>query len=54
MELFCLPLLTFKEQVHEERVDTTDLWLNINRRCAIRYVVHLPVRQKPNLSTISI
>jgi hypothetical protein len=52
MEFFCLPLLTFKEQVLEERVDATNLWLNINRCCAIRYEVHLPVRQKPNLTTL--
>jgi hypothetical protein len=31
MEFFCLPLLTFKEQVHEERVDVVDLWFNINQ-----------------------
>jgi hypothetical protein len=46
------PLLTFKEQVHEERVDITNLWPNINQHCAIWYDVHLPVKQKPNLSTI--
>jgi hypothetical protein len=50
-EFFCLPLLTFKEQVHEKRVDVVDLWFNINWRRDIRYDVHLPVRQKPNLST---
>jgi hypothetical protein len=51
MEFFCLPLLTFKEQVHEERVGIADLWLGINRRRTIHYDVPLPVRQEPNLST---
>jgi hypothetical protein len=44
-------LLTFKEQVHEERVDIANLWPNIDWRCAIRHDVNQPVKQKPNLST---
>jgi hypothetical protein len=40
-----------KEQVHEERVGIADLCLSINRCRTIRYDVHLPVRQKLNLST---
>jgi hypothetical protein len=52
MEFFCLPLLSFKEQVHEERVDIVNLQLNINWRHDICYDMHLPVRQKPNLSTV--
>jgi hypothetical protein len=45
-------MLTFTEQVHEERVDATDLWPNINLHRVVRYDMHFPVRQKPNLSTL--
>jgi hypothetical protein len=46
------PLLTFKEQVHKERVDIANLWPNINWHRAIHFDVHQPIKRKPNLSTL--
>ncbi len=39
------------KQVHEERVDVTNLWPNINWCHSFHSNVHWSVRQKPNLST---